>query len=84
MPVDSRRVEIREVSDDPEARKACMQIRWDVFIVEQKYPPSIEFNTSDDECAHFLLSVDGEPAGTCRVFKSGDKGGLVRSLSLEG
>ncbi len=49
-----------------EARK----IRQDVFMTEQGF--SYEFDDNDLISVHILLSCDGVPAGTGRLFKDND------------
>ncbi|KAK1921141.1 GCN5-like N-acetyltransferase [Papiliotrema laurentii] len=57
---------IQAKSEDQRAE--CMTIRRKVFIDEQGYPPEVEVNEPQDpQCTHFLLLVDGRPAGTVRL-----------------
>jgi len=73
---------VMDVTDDVEGRKACMAIRWEVFIVEQGYAPQIEDDPEDKDCAHFLLTLDGLPAGTARVVRAGPKKGKLGRLAI--
>ena len=41
------------------------KIRREVFIEEQNCPPELEWE-NEDECVHFLATVNGETAGTAR------------------
>ena len=50
-------------------------IRREVFMEEQGYRD--EFDEVDDRAKHFVAYLGGEPAATCRVFKSADGEGLV-------
>mgnify|MGYP003221845290 CR=1 FL=1 len=43
------------------------EIRKKVFVSEQKYPISVEFDEHDKTCDHLLLTVDGTPAATARA-----------------
>ena len=49
------------------------EIRKKVFVNEQKYPISVEFDDHDKTCDHLLLTVDGTPAATARVFMTDAK-----------
>ena len=57
---------------DPEELKTVFAIRREVFVDEQHCPPELEVEF-DDESYHFLVTLDGEPAGACRWRKT-DKG----------
>lgn len=48
------------------------QIREEVFVREQGFQE--EFDTIDGFATHILVSVEGEPAGICRVFRDEDSG----------
>lgn len=48
------------------------QIREEVFVREQGFQE--EFDSIDGFATHILVSVEGEPAGICRVFWDEDKG----------
>ena len=49
------------------------EIRKKVFVNEQKYPISVEFDDHDKTCDHLLLTVDGTPAATARVFMTDEQ-----------
>lgn len=57
--------------------KLALSIRRTVFIEEQQVPEAIEMDEhdslSDPICTHFLLVVDGLPAGTARTLDKGDR-----------
>ena len=55
-----------EVNDYQHISKAFKDIRKEVFIKEQGF--EYEFDSIDYEATHFLLSVDNQPVGTCRLF----------------
>lgn len=50
----------------------AMKVRKEVFVDEQGFHD--EFDDIDEIADHYLLYVDGEIAGCCRVFPSKDKG----------
>lgn len=43
-------------------------IRFEVFVEEQKVPADVELDWIDDCCTHFLITLNDEPVGTMRVF----------------
>ncbi len=49
-------------------RAACLAIRMEVFVDEQKVSPEEEFDGIDDQCLHFLALEDGVPFGTARII----------------
>jgi predicted GNAT family N-acyltransferase len=62
------------VSDVVEARlaqedelEACFEIRREVFVVGQSVDEAIERDGRDPECAHFIVLMNGTPAGTARM-----------------
>ena len=50
----------------------AMMVRQEVFVEEQGFHD--EFDDIDEIADHYLLYVDGEIAGCCRVFPSKDNG----------
>jgi len=67
MPV----IKASKVSDPTDLEKV-FAIRREVFVGEQNCPPELEWEF-EDESTHFLVTVDGEPAGASRWRKT-DKG----------
>ncbi|PJJ84338.1 GNAT family N-acetyltransferase [Mucilaginibacter auburnensis] len=55
--------------NNPETLQTVFAIRKEVFVVEQKCPPELEWEHEEDS-HHFLALVDGEPAGACRWRKT--------------
>lgn len=55
--------------NNPEVLQTVFAIRREVFVVEQHCPPELEWE-HEEESYHFLATVDGEPAGTCRWRKT--------------
>ncbi|MFJ7767146.1 GNAT family N-acetyltransferase [Streptomyces sp. NPDC097107] len=76
------------VAEDPGDREACFAVRKDVFVVEQKVPEDIEYDSYDADAVHVLaVRVDGVPLGTGRLLhgeaaaaKNGDGDPAVGSL----
>lgn len=50
---------------------ALRSIRQVVFIDEQQVPAELEWDAEDAHATHFLLIVDGQPAGTARLLRDG-------------
>ncbi|MBI1215170.1 MAG: GNAT family N-acetyltransferase [Alphaproteobacteria bacterium] len=46
---------------------ACLYIRRDVFVEEQKVPAAEEMDGMDDMARHFCARADGRLIATCRV-----------------
>jgi predicted GNAT family N-acyltransferase len=59
--------EIRRVRSDGEMQ-AALQLRHDVFCVEQGVPEREELDGRDREGIHLVAVVDGELVATCRVL----------------
>ena len=58
------------------------EIRKKVFANEQKYPISVEFDDHDKTCDHLLLTVDGTPAATARVFMTDEQTAKIGRLAV--
>ena len=58
------------------------EIRKKVFVNEQKYPISVEFDDHDKTCDHLLLTVDGTPAATARVFMTDEQTAKIGRLTV--
>lgn len=54
---------------------ASRQIREEVFVVEQRVPPEIEYDEYEESATHIIAKIDGKPVGTARwrVTDSGQK-----------
>ncbi|WP_460272804.1 GNAT family N-acetyltransferase [Celeribacter sp. ULVN23_4] len=59
--------------------KACLALRLEVFVEEQKVPLEEELDDLDEVSTHFL-AVDeaGIPVGTARVYEQGEIGKIGR------
>ncbi|HEX9575383.1 MAG TPA: GNAT family N-acetyltransferase [Myxococcales bacterium] len=59
-------VEVRLAEKEAD-RRACLRLRWTVFVQEQNVPPSLEVDADDSSGAvHALALLDGVPAGAGR------------------
>lgn len=58
---------------------ACLAIRYEVFVDEQKVPAEEERDSHDDTAIHLLaLGKDGQPLGTARLLIQGETGKIGR------
>jgi len=62
--------EVRRVRDDGELA-AALQLRHDVFCVEQGVPEYEELDGRDRDGIHLVAVCDGQLLGTCRVLMVG-------------
>ncbi|MFZ4761313.1 MAG: GNAT family N-acetyltransferase [Alphaproteobacteria bacterium] len=51
-----------------EQMQQCWYIRAEVFIKGQAVPPEDEVDGKDDQCQHYLLLLNEQPAATARVM----------------
>jgi len=59
-------------AESPDDLRACLRLRWTVFVEEQGVRPSEEVDAHDDgEAVHALATLDGVPCGAARfIFES--------------
>jgi predicted GNAT family N-acyltransferase len=62
--------EVRRVRSDDEM-DAALELRHEVFCVEQGVPQHEELDGRDHEGIHLVAIADGELVGTCRVLMVG-------------
>jgi predicted GNAT family N-acyltransferase len=62
--------EVRRVRGQDEM-DAALELRHEVFCVEQGVPEHEELDGRDDEGIHLVAIADGELVGTCRVLMVG-------------
>jgi predicted GNAT family N-acyltransferase len=58
-------VEVR-LAETQADRRACLRLRWTVFVEEQNVPPSLEVDEHDPSAVHALALLRGVPAGAGR------------------
>ncbi|MES2464708.1 MAG: GNAT family N-acetyltransferase [Armatimonadota bacterium] len=65
---------IYRLCTDESDRRAAMQIRFEVFVDEQKVPPELEPDEYDAEALHLLTTVSetGEAVATARIVDKGN------------
>jgi predicted GNAT family N-acyltransferase len=69
-----------EVSSDLER---CLQVRWVVFVEEQRVPPELERDALDAEAIHVLATgAGGEAIGTGRLVLKGDGVGKIGRVAV--
>lgn len=66
------------LAETDQDRAACMQLRREVFILEQSVPQAEETDGLDDECIHFLVRLEGKPVAASRVRYLKDKAKIQR------
>jgi predicted GNAT family N-acyltransferase len=72
-----RDFEVRRIRNEPEL-KAAVQLRYDVFCVEQGVPAREELDGRDNQGVH-LVAVEGEElVATCRLVMVGSTGQFSR------
>lgn len=69
-------------AENPEMVKACMNIRHEVFVGEQRVPLSEEQDGLDDRALHFAVSADDHVIATCRVRLIGSAAKIERVAVL--
>ena len=58
-------------------KELLSNIRYQVFVDEQKVPIELEIDDDDPFAAHILCLVDGQPVGTGRILLDGHIGRLA-------
>ena len=56
----------KALSDDD--RAACVELRMQVFVIEQQIPRELELDDLEDKTLFFLARYKGEPVGTARLY----------------
>ena len=52
-------------------RDRATQVRFVVFVEEQKVPAELELDELDAECAHAVIEIDDQPVATGRLCPDG-------------
>ena len=50
----------------------AVNIRYEVFVEEQKVPADVEIDELEDKSHHVVLYEDDQPMGTARIYHRGD------------
>ena len=51
---------VQEIND-------ALNVRYQVFVIEQKIDPDLQHDSWDDNCDHFVAYLDNKPVGAGRV-----------------
>ena len=65
-------LEVFKITDDSQLKEA-FRIRQEVFVVEQRVDPELEYDEHENISTHYLALIDDKPAGTAR-FRKTEKG----------
>ncbi|MCP4235897.1 MAG: GNAT family N-acetyltransferase [Aestuariibacter sp.] len=65
---------IVEAASWAEHKETLIELRSQVFVDEQKVPPSIEIDGLDPQCKHVKATADGMVIGTGRLLPDGHIG----------
>ncbi len=75
--MDDYSIELADWRDDDD-RRAVMDIRHEVFVVEQEVPEDLETDGADPDCRHLLaISSSGKAIGTARMQPGGHVGRIA-------
>jgi predicted GNAT family N-acyltransferase len=66
-----------QVVDWHHQQDVLQAIRKSVFIDEQHVPKDLEWDGQDEDCTHFLASIDASPAATARLTAKGQIGRMA-------
>jgi predicted GNAT family N-acyltransferase len=69
--------EVRPARDADEVR-AALELRHEVFVVEQRVPRDEEVDADDDTALHLVAVDDGRVVATCRLVVDGSTVNLGR------
>ena len=72
-------LEVRSAAG-PEEIGLALELRREVFVVEQNVPEEEEFDGREDECVHVLAVDDGLVIGCCRLLPDGEQVKLGRMV----
>ncbi|MFM9163921.1 MAG: GNAT family N-acetyltransferase [Solirubrobacterales bacterium] len=76
-------VEVRPVAGPDEFGQA-MELRREVFVVEQQVAEAEEFDGREEECVHVVAVDDGRVIGCCRLLPAGEVVKLGRMVVASG
>lgn len=69
-------------SDAEEMLVDAFKIRRKVFIAEQKVAQDLEIDGKDTEALHFIIYLNDEPVGTCRVRNTRDNSWKLERFAI--
>jgi predicted GNAT family N-acyltransferase len=62
-----------KVEDRPDLAEKANRIRQEVFVLEQRVDPKLEYDEYEADAIHYLLSIEGEAVATAR-WRETEKG----------
>ena len=71
--------EVRPTAGRDELEQA-MELRREVFVVEQQVAEAEEFDGREEECVHVVAADGGRVVGCCRLLPDGDRVKLGRMV----
>ncbi|MBU6337357.1 MAG: GNAT family N-acetyltransferase [Acidobacteria bacterium] len=72
-------VQVRPAAGPDEVGQA-LELRREVFVVEQRVDEAEEFDGREDECLHILAVDGGQVIGCCRLLPEGERVKLGRMV----
>jgi len=79
------KIAVFKAAADAERLKRALEIRTKVFVEEQGVPISEEIDAhdaGDPSCLHVLVEVNGTPAATGRLYRSGPSEGKIGRMAV--
>lgn len=73
---------VEKIINKETALAEAMNIRQQVFVIEQNVPAEEEYDEYEATAQHFLASADGQPAGTAR-WRFTDKGVKLERFAVQ-
>ncbi len=73
-----------EVVDYEEYKKELIEIREEVFVIEQSVPEDLEIDGLDPDCIHVLIHCENLTLGTGRMQKDGHIGRVAVRKAYRG
>ena len=70
--------------DSEQEWEQVVALRQEVFVEEQGVPPELELDGKDSSAVHFLVRIEDEVVGTCRLRQEGKLGKVERMAVKEG
>ena len=65
------------IADWNQHKSTLESLRKTVFVDEQSVPEELEWDGHDDDCTHFLVSIDGQFIATARLKPDGQIGRMA-------
>ena len=69
-------------AESPEDVRACLRLRWTVFVEEQGVRPSEEVDAHDQDAVHALALIDGVPCGAARFIFASPRVAKIQRMAV--